>query len=218
VTDARVGYAPILDQLIELYPTMAMSGSFSPIRVGYRAVTRIGHGWFLRCQRGVEAILALDQMGYAEEAVGISRSVVEHGLALKWLAAEGDKIWDTLAFGHKHHAEKVLKATTDAGWTSIDPDELEVIASVQIETRDPANNYLLQFIERNKRYGDVHRLPGYGFPGGNWTTASISAPTVPDLVPVDAEQWPPTVRCAALRQHSAHRLQVSALRGDHAGV
>lgn len=87
----------------------------------------------MRCHRGVEAILLLDEAGYAEEASGIRRSVIEHVVALKWLAAEGDRINDTLMRGHARDAERRKEAVTGAGWTSVDPAEIAaVIAAPRI--------------------------------------------------------------------------------------
>ncbi|MGX7678286.1 DUF5677 domain-containing protein [Jatrophihabitans sp. DSM 45814] len=162
MTDANEGFVPILNKVLPLYPALLATGNTPPMKLGYRKVPHLAHGWFMRVQRGVEAILALDSLGYAEEAVGISRSVIEHIVALQWLRVEGDKIVDTVALGHKSGAEKLLKATKDAQWTTINLDKIEsAIESVEADRRDPTNNVLLQFYERNKRYGDVGTLPLY---------------------------------------------------------
>jgi hypothetical protein len=161
MTDARAGYGPILDRLLDLYPSLARGGK-PAIRSGYQKVAHIAHGWYMRCHRGVEAILILDEAGYAEEAAGIRRSIIEHVVALKWLAAEGDGILDTIARGHARDAERRKEAVSSAGWTSIDPAEIAaVIAGTNADNRDKSNDYLLTFAQRMTKYGDVHTLPGY---------------------------------------------------------
>ncbi|MDX3187847.1 DUF5677 domain-containing protein [Streptomyces sp. MN03-5084-2B] len=162
MTDVRAGYAPILEELIKLYPSYIARDTKNTVRVGYRKVAHIAHGWYMRCHRGVEAILLLDEAGYAEEASGIRRSVIEHVVALKWLAAEGDRINDTLMRGHARDAERRKEAVTGAGWTSVDPAEIAaVIAGIDPDSRDKSGDYLLHFAQRLTKYGDVHTLPGY---------------------------------------------------------
>ncbi len=81
---ARADYEPILTQLLELYPGYVRAGSIR-LRDGWRGVAHLAHGWYLRCHRGVESILVLDRSGFAEEASPLRRSVIEHGIALRWL-------------------------------------------------------------------------------------------------------------------------------------
>lgn len=162
MTNARTGYAPILERLLTLYPAYLASSEKATVRQGYRRVAHIAHGWYMRCHRGVEALLLLDESGYAEEATGIRRSIIEHVIALKWLASEGDRINDTIARGHAYDAEKRKKAVTDAGWTSVDAAEIAaVIAGIDPDSRDKSGDHLLHFAQRMTKYGDVHTLPGY---------------------------------------------------------
>lgn len=58
--------------------------------------------------------MSLDTAGYAEEASPIRRSVIEHSLALKWLAAEGNRILDTVARGYASDAKKRGAAVSEA--------------------------------------------------------------------------------------------------------
>ncbi|MFI5588131.1 DUF5677 domain-containing protein [Amycolatopsis sp. NPDC051758] len=162
MTDARAAYAPILERLLTLYPAYISRSARDTIRPGYRKVAHIAHGWYMRCHRGVEAILLLDDAGYAEEASGIRRSIIEHVVALKWLAAERDHINDTLMRGHARDAERRKDAVTGAGWTSVDPLEIAaVIAGIDLDSRDKSGDHLLHFAQRMTKFGDVHTLPGY---------------------------------------------------------
>jgi hypothetical protein len=60
----------------------------------------------LRCHCRAQAILTLGEAGYNEEAAPIRRSIIEHVLALKWLAAKGDTLIDTVARGHAYDVGK----------------------------------------------------------------------------------------------------------------
>ncbi|MGI8765291.1 MAG: hypothetical protein ACR2KM_02110, partial [Gemmatimonadaceae bacterium] len=78
-------YRELLPVLLHLYPprrSFAFDGS-------HVQISHIAHGWYMRCQRGVEAILALETAGYQVEAAPIRRSVVEHAVGLRWLAGSG---------------------------------------------------------------------------------------------------------------------------------
>lgn len=163
MADARSRYRPILDRLLGLYAGLAAGGGeVLHVRPGYKRIAHIAHGWYMRVHRGAEAILILDSEGYGEEATGIRRAMIEHVVALRWLAEEGDKILDTVARGHAHHAEKQRNALLTAAWSSIDPREIdEVILSVQAESRDRRNDHMLTFVNRAKEYSDVHAIPGY---------------------------------------------------------
>lgn len=160
--DARRSYLPILAQPLALYPSFMTGTGSVAVRCGYRRVAHIAHGWFLRCQRGAEALLILDKHGYNEEAAGIARSMIEHALALRWLAAEGDAIEDAVARGHAKLGGDIKGAVTGAGWTSIDLDDVQAaIDSTNAGERDRAADQYLHFVQRNKRYGDPYGLPEY---------------------------------------------------------
>ena len=157
---ARGAYAPLLAQLFQLYPSVMRRRP--TLRLGYRQVGHLAHGWYLRCHRGVEAILTLDRAGYAEEAAPIRRSVIEHVLALRWLAVEGDAILDTVARAHEYRAKAIAGAVSAAGWTSIALADIEkVIAGIDAENRDRSNDHLIHFVQRLSDYGDEHSMPGY---------------------------------------------------------
>ena len=158
--DARRGYLPLYEELKLLYPNLLTKGP--AWRTGYRGVVHLAHGWYLRCHRGVEAIVLLGDAGYAEEASPIRRSVIEHVLALKWLSIEGDKILDTVARGHAADARKRGDAISAANWTSVDLAEVEeTIARIDPDARDRHNDHLLHFAQRLAMYGDEHTMPGY---------------------------------------------------------
>ena len=120
--EARRGYEPILQRLLPLFPALMAAGDPGTLREGFRKVPHLAHGWYMRCHRSTQALLTLDGMGYAEEASPIRRSIIEHILALEWLAAEGDKLEDTIALGHAYKAQARADAASDAGWHSVDQE------------------------------------------------------------------------------------------------
>src|SRR5258708_2707914 len=117
--DARRGYQPLLEELFDLYPRLLRGEPEVRIRTGYRQVSFLAHGWYLRCHRGIESVLLLDAAAHAEEASPIRRSIIEHVVALRWLAAVGDKILDTVARGHARETKRRGDAVAAAKWTSV---------------------------------------------------------------------------------------------------
>ncbi len=160
VTDARRGYAPLLLDMLPLYPSFIETEP--PIRDGWRASNYLAHGWYLRCHRGVEALLLLDGNGFAEEASPLRRSIIEHVINLRWLAVEGDGVLPTIASGQAFSGQKRSYAAAVAKWASVDQAfAAQAVASAKAGAVNPANDYLLNFVSRVERYGDVHTIPGY---------------------------------------------------------
>jgi hypothetical protein len=159
--NAESEYEPLLTEMLALYPDLVENGP-RDVRDGWRKVAHLAPGWYLRCHRSVEALLLLDSAGFDEEASPLRRSMIEHVVALRWLAVEGDGIVNAVARGHAVTAQRIHDAVALANWTSIDLDEMDqVVASAQADARDPSNDNLLNFAHRVKEYGDVHVMPGY---------------------------------------------------------
>jgi hypothetical protein len=113
----------------------------------------------MRVRRGVEAVLSLEEAGLAGEAAPIRRSIIEHVVALKWLATEGGSIVDTVKRGHKYGAEKLRDALDAAKRTTADFAEYASVLA-ELEEVDPSHDNLLHFINRVRAYGvpdDVHQ-------------------------------------------------------------
>lgn len=160
VADARSGYEPILTEALTLYSLERMGGQ--RFREGWQGVGHLAHGWYLRCHRGVMAISLLGNAGFAEEASPLRRSVIEHVVALQWLAVEGNRILDTVARAHADSSQRVRDAVETAGWTSISLEDAdEAIVSAAADERDPANDHLQKFAARARRYSDAHTMVEY---------------------------------------------------------
>ena len=94
-------WVPLLVSILDLYPdALASADNMFPVRATHRRAVHLAHGWYVRCHRTAHALLVLHEEGFDGEASPLSRTLVEHSIALRWLAAEGDKILPTLAGGH----------------------------------------------------------------------------------------------------------------------
>ena len=156
--DARAELESLLDEMLALYPAL-MRGGPQQVRDGWGRVAHIAHGWYQRCHRGVEALRLLAASGYTEEASPLRRSIIEHAVALRWLAAEGEGIGDTVALRHGEDVKYIRDRVEAAGWCSVDLKQMdEVIASVRADIRDDSKNYLMNFTQRAEEYGEGHEL------------------------------------------------------------
>jgi hypothetical protein len=159
-------YGPFVVELDTLHSKLVGS----KWRTGYGRVGAIANGWYLRCQRSAEAAGLLEEQGFGGEAAPLRRSIIEHSVALKWLAAEGDGILDTLKRGHASAASGILDAWDKAGWEGIDVAYLSKMIE-ELREADRSNDLYLNFQPRAEKYGDASDLPPYR------TEAGLSHPT-----------------------------------------
>jgi ribulose bisphosphate carboxylase small subunit len=159
-TDARDDYRHILTQLLPMYRS-TQNRDLMHLSSNFQQVGHIAHGWYMRCLRGCEALLILDEVGYSEEAAPLRRSVIEHVTALKWLASEGNQINDTLARGHSIQTEYIRKIVEEAKWTSVDLVQLdEIISEINTEACSKGNDQYLHHKQRTIAFDDVHSFVG----------------------------------------------------------
>jgi hypothetical protein len=186
--DAREDYIQILRPLLLLYRTTPNRDS-RRLHPDYQRVGHLAHGWYMRCLRGCEALLLLADAGYSEEGSGIRRSIIEHVTALKWLAADGNQIEDTVARGHANNIEHQRKVVIEANWTSVDIGRLdEILLEIDKENRLRENDQFLHHMQRVSKYDDVHSLPGYVAESAKTHPSHESAMSyvaVPDLMMLD---------------------------------
>jgi hypothetical protein len=149
-------YRALIPQLLALYPHLLSR----PIKDSHHEVGHVAHGWYMRCHRGVEAVLQLEQTGYQEEAGPIRRSIVEHVVALKWLAAEGNAMSTALRRGATHEATKRKAALQTANWTSVDLTPFDNVIADGVNL-DRQQDHLLNFKQRCDAYGTPHDLATY---------------------------------------------------------
>ncbi|GAA4035819.1 hypothetical protein GCM10023063_20590 [Arthrobacter methylotrophus] len=119
----------------------------------------MAHGWYMRCHRGVQAVLVLEDAGFQVEAAPIRRSVLEHVVALKWLAAQGSVVAGILRRGAANDAKRRKEAMRAANWTSVDLGLFDAVIQ-DGHGIDSQYDNLLAFKHRCERFGTSH----------DWTT------------------------------------------------
>jgi hypothetical protein len=124
------------------------------IRTSHVKVAHIAHGWYRRVVRGVAAVLTLEEAGYVGEAPPMRRSILEHNVALGWVAEEGNNILDPISRGHKFATEKLRDKLLEKGWSG---ESLAQFAEVleSVGSPDQHQDNLLQFATRVSRYGTL---------------------------------------------------------------
>jgi hypothetical protein len=139
-------FGPILKDLLALYPSLT---SLS-LREGYRKLAHLAHGWYQRVHRSCSAAAMLENAGFGPEAAPIRRNIIEHTVALEWLATEGDKVMDVMALEHAARTKRIARATKDALWTSVDQAALQaVIDEIDVASRDHTNKEFRNFAKQN---------------------------------------------------------------------
>lgn len=167
-------YRALLPRLLSLYPVDG-PGSEVGIREPYREIAHVAYGWFMRCHRGIQAVLMLEEEGFQVEAAPIRRSVLEHVVALKWLAAQGNLVAGILRRGASNDARKRKEAVKNANWTSLDDDLFDAIVQ-DGQDLDRQHDNLLAFKARCDRFGSPDDMVLYLAETGHshpcWQSAS----------------------------------------------
>ena len=166
-------YADVLNHLGQLYPHPAEL----QLKGTHRRIAHLAHGWYMRTHRGIEAVLLLREEGYAAESWPIRRSVLEHVVALKWLAAEGNVVADVVRRANAVSAERRKRAASQAGWRSASlPIFEDVIADKAATEEFKRFDELHNFAPRCARYGTANDLASYMIETAHshpdWDTAS----------------------------------------------
>jgi hypothetical protein len=136
----------VLDGLLELPlpPHLA-------IDVDGATVFTVGYGWYMRVRRTADAGRLLSDAGLDHEAAPLIRSMIEHAVALLWLADARDDAVTVLRRLHQHWAGNVKTAlNTTSGWT-VDPAMLDVFLAADIPTT--SQDRLAAFKHRCEHYG-----------------------------------------------------------------
>lgn len=70
----------------------------------------VAHGWYMLVRNFGQAALMLEKSGMKVEGMPLRRSMIEHGLALTWLAASPEKALTALARKAQYTASKLHDA------------------------------------------------------------------------------------------------------------
>jgi hypothetical protein len=156
VTTVEQEYRALTLGFLELYPALPAL----QLRESHEEITNVAHGWYMRCHRGVEAVLILEQAGLTEDAGPIRRCILEHNVALKWLAEQGAAVGTALRRGAAYDAGRRKKAIEAASWTSVDLELFDAIIE-DGENLDRQHDTLLQFKARCDRFASPHEWVEY---------------------------------------------------------
>ena len=116
----------------------------------------------MRASRSAVAAIRLSDMNLADVAAPNRRCVLEHAIALKWLAKEGNPLAHTIKNGHRYSVEKIDKALQQADWKSVDRSAVAEILAESEPTKDQkAADRFLNFMPRVVEYGEPTDVPPY---------------------------------------------------------
>jgi hypothetical protein len=130
----------ILDSTYRLYEDGAELVTQGPL---VRAVP-IAHGWYTAVRRFGRGALLLSGAGLGHEAAPLRRSMIEHALALHWLAANPGDALASLGRASQHTVSR-MRRKMDGRWNV--PDE--VFDSIEASRFDPSSQ------DRNLHFGTL---------------------------------------------------------------
>lgn len=177
-------YAAILDGLRALYPTTRIL----PLKETHSEVGHIAHGWYLRVHRSCAALMLLRQAGYGAEAWPTRRAIIEHMLALRWLADNGNEAKDVVRRAHAESSRRRQESAADAGWSSAGwPIWADVAADGAAATGNPTESNMLTNVRlRCEKYGIATDYASWLLETNNshpgWTTASAYLQETPQTL------------------------------------
>lgn len=154
--DLEAEHRALLDDLLTWYPELP-SLRLEP---RYQRLSHVVHGWFMRCQRSVEAVLVLDDAELDDVAAPNRRCLFEHSVALRWVAAEGDVLVPVIRRHHQDQVGRLGKALQAAKWESVDMTDFNEIMA-EIVVGNEAHDTYQHFAHQAEKYGTPHDVTTY---------------------------------------------------------
>lgn len=155
-----IAYRALLPEMLGLYEALFVNAG--PVRptAECRRVAHVIHAWFMRCQRGIEAVLLLDDAGFVVESAPIRRSVLEHVIALAWMVENPEIGWRVMIRGGSAAAIKRKESIERAGWTAVDLAAFDDVIA-EGDDIDASTDYQLHFRQRCEMVGTPHDWAAY---------------------------------------------------------
>lgn len=151
-------FEAVLADLLAMYPALPEL----QLKTTHRRVTHIAHGWYMRAHRSSEAAMLLRAIGYAMESWPIRRALLEHVVALKWLAVEGNPVADQVRRAHAKSSKKRKEALIAAEWKSAQLDVFDdVIADIDATDNLRSLDNFERFAHRCRQYGTPNDMAAY---------------------------------------------------------
>lgn len=166
-------FSAVLHDLYGLFP----ADHSLPLKTSHKKVGHVAHGWFMRAKRSCQALEAMRESGFATEAWPIRRAILEHALALRWLAEQGNGAQDVIVRSHGEAARRRQEAASSAGWASAEwPVWTEVRSDADAATGNTSeSNILTNMKVRCYTYGSADDFARWLIESNNshpsWETA-----------------------------------------------
>ncbi len=77
----------------------------------------IAHGWYSATRDWARGALLMEKAGLARSAAPLRRSMIEHALALAWLADAHEDVLASLRMAEQEHLKKLDEAMEGGGWS-----------------------------------------------------------------------------------------------------
>jgi hypothetical protein len=150
----------VLHDLYELYPPDDATLKLKPT---HGQIAHVAHGWFMRTKRTCQALEMLLREGHGVEAWPLRRAVLEHTLALRWLAEKGNEAKDVIIRSHAETARRRQEAAASAGWESAGLTVWDQVGGDAANARgNPSESHILTNLkERARIYGTPEAYAGW---------------------------------------------------------
>lgn len=168
-------------------------------------------GWGVRLCRTSEAVVTLHRARHDSEAAPLVRSVMEHALKLRWLAARGDEALEAIEFGHRRYQRLLRESIEKGSWELTDVDDDDLPPS-DLDMEQPIERAAFDNVEQlvQKYGGDPSWYATYRFESSTSHASYLSAAAYFDDsklgTPGYGIAWEPTVPGTHLRVTSVWLL------------
>jgi hypothetical protein len=129
----------------------------------------VAFGWYQWCRRTSMAALVLHERGFPLEAAPLRRSLFEHAINLRWLAASPAQCVDAMQRKNKMRVEQNRRALVN-DW-GIDPADLSGAINIDLLPENPEQN-LLSFGNLLAQHGVPNFTVAY------WAESNMSHPSI----------------------------------------
>lgn len=119
----------------------------------------IAHGWYMAVRRASEAVVLLTNSGYDLEASPLRRYLIEHAVALRWLAEASDDAVTAILRGHQHWLRNLQSNAQAAGSDVAQDPAFDIMLGVDPGTS--SHDHYLHFTQRCHDFGSPQLMYGY---------------------------------------------------------
>jgi len=122
-------------------------------------VLPIAHGWYMAVRRASEAVILLTDAGHDLEASPLRRYVIEHAVALRWLAEASDDAVTAILRGHQHWLRTLQSSAQAAGSDVAQDPAFDIMLGIDPGTS--SDDHYLHFRQRCDNFGSPQLMYGY---------------------------------------------------------